>query len=109
MTFTKIILDAIKSYANTLTTNWIVENLTENSLGVSFDLETERYIGSVSVCDLPGTKNAVVVTEFGKQIIFKEQFVPFLDSLNNTKVQGQRAPQDCAMPQTINSPSLHVG
>jgi len=99
MTFTEIIINAIKSYANDLTQNWIVENSTENSLGVSFDLETDKYIGSVSVCDLPGTLNAVVVSELGKSVIFKDQFVPFLNSLNNTKVQGHRAPQDCVMPQ----------
>ena len=116
MTLLQKIIIAINWEKNNVTQNWVIEDSVESTLGVSFKLETNNFTGLVSINDVPESAVAVVGLDYinsnekevtSRQLIFKKNLVSYLSTLNNRVVKGERAPQDCETPRTIQTP-MHV-
>jgi hypothetical protein len=91
-----------------VTKNWMIESAYESFLGLTFELSTNKFNGTISITDTPGNPMYVVGANFvNKQgeietirhTLNNEYLVHFLSSLENKEPKGERAPQDCAKPQ----------
>lgn len=105
-TFMQTIIEAVKLFKDDLTKDWVISDSVENNLGVSFNLETSRFIGHVTVVEVPANPHLIIYLQFkkegkdvwGKTTIDDIQFINFLNGLENKQAIGHRAPSDNSIP-----------
>lgn len=111
-----LIQSVIEEFKNNVETtkNWMIESAYESFLGLTFELSTDKFSGTISISDVPGNLMFVVGANFVnkkgeiesiKHTINNYHLVVFLNSLVNKEPKGERAPKDCAMPQMSDSKS----
>ena len=113
MTISEKIKQALHTYSNANTKDWIVESMIENIIGVSFVLDTPKFAGEITLIEVPNTINIILYVRWidsndkvqtSKVLIFGSDFVPFLSGLDSKTnyTKGHRAPQGEEMCVGVN-------
>lgn len=108
-TMTKLmnqIIDVVKMFQGNITKDWEISESLENDLGVSFILETPKFLGHITIIPVPNNPHLAVYIHCNKQgekvsgktTIVDTDLIRLLNDLDNKEGVGHRAPSDTLQP-----------